>query len=80
MFERLIRADTNRELETDFDAVAVDLEEQQGLAEKFHEFNISVFEGFDLGATDASSSLVCSFPHLLLFDLLHYARSVELFR
>ncbi|MDS0300934.1 DEAD/DEAH box helicase [Halogeometricum sp. S1BR25-6] len=53
VFERLMHADTERELENDFDAMAVDLEEQQELAEKLHEFNSGVFEGFDLGTSDA---------------------------
>jgi len=32
--------------------MAVDLREQQELAEKINEFNSGVFEGFDLGASD----------------------------
>jgi SNF2 family DNA or RNA helicase len=50
IFERLVTADSERDLENDFDAMAVDLQEQRELAEKLEEFNSGVFEGFDLGA------------------------------
>ena len=52
IFERLVNADSEVELENDFDAMAVDLREQRDLAEKLEEFNSGVFEGFDLGASD----------------------------
>jgi len=52
IFERLVNADSEAELENDFDAMAIDLEEQRDLAEKLEEFNSGVFEGFDLGASD----------------------------
>jgi len=52
IFERLVNADSEVDLENDFDAMAVDLEEQRDLAEKLEEFNSGVFEGFDLGASD----------------------------
>ncbi|CCQ37077.1 ATP-dependent helicase [Natronomonas moolapensis 8.8.11] len=52
IFERLVAADSERDLENDFDAMAVDLQEQRELAEKLEEFNSGVFEGFDLGASD----------------------------
>ncbi|TYL37430.1 ATP-dependent helicase [Natronococcus pandeyae] len=52
IFERLVEADSEITLENDFDAMAVDLQEQQDLAEKLEEFNNGVFEGFDLGASD----------------------------
>jgi SNF2 family DNA or RNA helicase len=52
IFERLVTADSERDLENDFDAMAVDLQEQRELAEKLEEFNSGVFEGFDLGASD----------------------------
>jgi SNF2 family DNA or RNA helicase len=52
IFERLVNADSKVELENDFDAMAVDLEEQRELADKLEEFNSGVFEGFDLGASD----------------------------
>ncbi|MFW5900566.1 MAG: DEAD/DEAH box helicase [Halodesulfurarchaeum sp.] len=52
VFERLVEADSEVELENDFDAMAVDLQEQRDLADKLNDFNSGVFEGFDLGATD----------------------------
>ncbi len=52
IFERLVNADSEVDLENDFDAMAVDLQEQRDLAEKLEEFNTGVFEGFDLGASD----------------------------
>ncbi|ELY46667.1 DEAD/DEAH box helicase [Natronorubrum sulfidifaciens] len=52
IFERLVNADSEVDLENDFDAMAVDLQEQRDLAEKLEEFNSGVFEGFDLGASD----------------------------
>jgi len=52
IFERLMNADSEVELENDFDAMAVDLQEQRDLAQKLEEFNSGVFEGFDLGASD----------------------------
>ncbi|MCU4744224.1 DEAD/DEAH box helicase [Natronoglomus mannanivorans] len=52
IFERLVNAGSEVDLENDFDAMAVDLQEQRDLAEKLEEFNSGVFEGFDLGASD----------------------------
>lgn len=52
IFDRLVNADSTVDLENDFDAMAVDLEEQKELAAKVDEFNSSVFQGFDLGAND----------------------------
>jgi len=52
VFERLVEADSEVELENDFDAMAVDLQEQRDLADKLEDFNAGVFEGFDLGADD----------------------------
>lgn len=52
IFERLVNADSEVDLENDFDEMAVDLEEQRELADKLEEFNSGVFEGFDLGASD----------------------------
>jgi len=49
IFERLANADSEIDLENDFDEMAVDLEEQRALAEKLEEFNSSVFQGFGLG-------------------------------
>jgi len=52
VFERLVEAGSEIELENDFDAMAVDLQEQRDLADKVEDFNSGVFEGFDLGASD----------------------------
>jgi len=52
IFERLVNANSEVDLENDFDAMAVDLQEQRELADKLEEFNSGVFEGFDLGASD----------------------------
>jgi len=52
IFERLVNADSEIDLENDFDAMAVDLEEQKELAQKVQNFNSGVFEGFDLGTDD----------------------------
>lgn len=52
IFERLVGADSEVDLENDFDAMAVDLQQQRDLAEKLEEFNSGVFEGFDLGGKD----------------------------
>jgi len=52
IFDRLVNADSEVDLENDFDALAVDLDEQRELADKLEEFNNGVFSGFDLGADD----------------------------
>ncbi|WP_436346996.1 DEAD/DEAH box helicase [Natronorubrum sp. FCH18a] len=52
VFERLVDADSEIELENNFDEMAVDLQEQRDLADKIEDFNSGVFEGFDLGASD----------------------------
>jgi SNF2 family DNA or RNA helicase len=52
IFERLVTADSEVDLENDFDSMAVDLQEERDLAEKLEQFNSGVFEGFDLGASD----------------------------
>jgi SNF2 family DNA or RNA helicase len=52
VFERLLEAGSEVELENNFDAMAVDLQEQRDLAGKVEDFNSGVFEGFDLGASD----------------------------
>ncbi len=52
IFERLVDADSEVELENDFDAMAINLEEQQDLSQKVEQFNSGVFESFDLGADD----------------------------
>ncbi|SDN15003.1 Helicase conserved C-terminal domain-containing protein [Halogranum gelatinilyticum] len=52
VFERLVNAGSEVELENDFDAMAIDLQEQRDLADKLNDFNNGVFEGFDLGDSD----------------------------
>jgi len=52
IFEHLASADSEVDLENDFDSMALDLEEKQDLSKKVEEFNNGVFESFDLGATD----------------------------
>jgi len=52
IFERLVNAGSEVDLENDFDAMAIDLQKQQDLAEKVSEFNSGVFESFDLGTSD----------------------------
>jgi SNF2 family DNA or RNA helicase len=52
IFERLVNADSEIDLENDFEAMAVDLSEQKELSQKVEQFNSSVFESFDLGASD----------------------------
>ena len=49
VFERLVNADTAVDLQNDFEAMAIDLEEHQELAEKVGAFNSEVFADFDLG-------------------------------
>jgi len=52
IFERLASADSEIDLENDFESMAIDLEEQQDLSEKVENFNSGVFESFDLGANN----------------------------
>jgi SNF2 family DNA or RNA helicase len=52
VFDRLVNAGNAVELENDFDAMAVNLQEQRDLANKVSDFNTGVFDGFDLGASD----------------------------
>ncbi|MFC7143141.1 DEAD/DEAH box helicase [Halosimplex aquaticum] len=52
IFERLASADSEIDLENDFESMAIDLEEQQDLSQKVEKFNSGVFESFDLGASD----------------------------
>jgi len=57
IFDRLVNADSEVDLENDFDAMAVDLQEQRELADKLEEFNNGVFEGFDLGKAMTDEAL-----------------------
>lgn len=50
IFERLVNAGSEVDLENDFDSMAINLEEQKELSEKVEQFNSGVFQGFDLGA------------------------------
>jgi SNF2 family DNA or RNA helicase len=52
IFDRLVNAGSEVDLENDFDSMAIDLEKQQDLSQKVEQFNSGVFEGFDLGADD----------------------------
>jgi len=52
IFERLASADSEVDLENDFDSMALDLEEKKDLSQRVEKFNSGVFESFDLGATD----------------------------
>ena len=52
IFDRLVNADSEVDLENDFDSMAIDLEQQQDLSDKVKAFNTGVFESFDLGAND----------------------------
>lgn len=52
IFERLVDADSEVDLENDFDEMAIDLEEQKDLSQKVEQFNSGVFESFDLGVSD----------------------------
>ena len=52
IFERLASANSEVDLENDFESMAIDLEEQQDLSQKVEKFNSGVFESFDLGASD----------------------------
>jgi SNF2 family DNA or RNA helicase len=52
IFERLVAADTEVELENNFEEMAIDLDSERELAEKVNQFNSGVFEGFDLGVAD----------------------------
>ena len=52
IFDRLVDAGSDAELENDFDAMAVDLKEETDLSRKVERFNSGVFDGFDLGVGD----------------------------
>ncbi|WP_276302626.1 DEAD/DEAH box helicase [Halorussus lipolyticus] len=52
IFERLTAADSEVELENDFEEMAIDLGEQHELSRKVERFNTGVFESFDLGVGD----------------------------
>jgi len=49
VFEQLRHADSDVELENNFEDMAVDLEENTEAAEKMSDFNRGVFDGFEFG-------------------------------
>ena len=50
VFRQLVDADDHRDVENNFEAMAVDLEENREAAEKLQDFNGSVFESFEFGS------------------------------
>jgi hypothetical protein len=50
IFDRLVDTGSDADLENDFDAMAVDLEQGTDLSRKVGRFNTGVFDGFDLVA------------------------------
>ena len=52
VFRRLVNANDRRDVENDFEAMAVDLERNREAAEKLRDFNGSVFESFEFGSDD----------------------------
>jgi hypothetical protein len=51
VFKKLRHADSEVELENNFEEMAVDLEENTDAAEKMNDFNKGVFDGFEFGST-----------------------------
>lgn len=52
VFELLVNADSEVDLENNFEEMAVDLNEQREIADKVEEFNTDVFSSFELGGDD----------------------------
>lgn len=52
VFRQLVDADDRRDVENNFEAMAVDLEENREAAEKLQDFNGSVFESFEFGSDE----------------------------
>jgi len=52
VFELLVNADSEVNLENNFEEMAVDLNEQKEIANKVEEFNTDVFSSFELGGDD----------------------------
>jgi SNF2 family DNA or RNA helicase len=50
VFRRLVNADDRRDVENDFESMAVDVERNRVAAEKLQDFNGSVFESFEFGS------------------------------
>lgn len=55
VLQQMIEADSERELENNFEDMAVDLEEDMEVAEKAQKFNEKVFEGFETGESQNES-------------------------
>lgn len=55
VFSQLVNADDRRDVENNFEAMAVDLEHNRAAAEKLQEFNGSVFESFEFGSDRAGN-------------------------
>jgi hypothetical protein len=53
VLQQLIEAGSERELENNFEEMAVDLEEDMESAKKAQQFNEEVFEGFETGENEA---------------------------
>ncbi|PSP74406.1 hypothetical protein BRC86_06145 [Halobacteriales archaeon QS_3_64_16] len=52
VFRQLVDADDRRDVENNFEAMAVDLEDNREAAEKLQDFNGSVFESFEFGSDE----------------------------
>lgn len=52
VFDLLVEADSEVDLENNFEEMAVDLNEQREIADKVEEFNTDVFSSFELGGDD----------------------------
>jgi hypothetical protein len=52
VFRQLVDADDRRDVENNFEAMAVDLEANREAAEKLQDFNGSVFESFEFGSDE----------------------------
>lgn len=53
VLQQMITADSKREMENNFEEMAVDLKEDKNAAKKAQEFNEEVFEGFETGDNQA---------------------------
>jgi hypothetical protein len=53
VLQQMIAADSERELENNFEEMAVDLEGDMDAAKKAQQFNENVFEGFETGESQA---------------------------
>ena len=53
VLQQLVEAGSERELENNFEDMAVDLKEDKEAAKKAQEFNEEVFDGFETGGNEA---------------------------